>query len=106
MTMPTEFIRIIPYVLQLVVWIIALVAAIWMLRKGGAAAERIFLIGVALAIFSLLIMLTTVIVIVNTVASPDTVSVLSSISIIREVTYLWGIIFIIFAFWIKFKAGR
>jgi hypothetical protein len=115
MAQASEIIRDVFFALQLVVWIAAAILAIRMVRSSNTKADRLFLAGVALAIFDLFIMVLTWISVsqpvlnwmtgIKWIAGPDDLTpVLLGINVIRNCAYVAGIILIVYAFWLKFKA--
>ncbi|MFC1978177.1 hypothetical protein ACFLWS_07985 [Chloroflexota bacterium] len=92
----------------LVGWIVAVVLATIMLRRGGARAERFLLIGACL------MMLASVLTIPASalgiwllagreITNVQAVSWLSIFGLIRGVVSMAGIICLVYAFWVKFK---
>ena len=94
---------------SLVGWIVAVVLAAIMLRRGGGRAERFLLTGASLMLVQSLIAIpTTALSIWLTVdrgmANVEAASVLSIFGLVRGCIGLAGIICLVYAFWIRFKA--
>ena len=106
MYLPNEYIRVIPYMLQLIVWLVALIVALRIIKKEPGRAEQFFLIGVSLNIVGILLIVAWVIIFVmNGNSLPGIIiSNLPWISVVHECAILAGIICLVYAFWIKFKA--
>lgn len=95
----------------LVGWIVAVVLAAIMLRRGGGRAERFLLAGASLMLVQSLITIpTTALSIWLTVdrgmANVEAASVLSIFSLVRGCIGLAGIICLVYAFWVKFRLGK
>ena len=89
-------------------WIIAVVLAAIMLRRGGARAERFLLVGASLMLFaSLLAVPTSALGMWLTVdkgtASAQAALWLSIYSLVKGGISLAGIVCLVYAFWVKFK---
>ena len=102
---------LLPSAPSLVGWIVAVVLAAVMLRRGGARAERFLLAGAALMLAqSLLTIPTTALSIWLTadrgMANVAAASVLSIFSLVRGCIGLAGIICLVYAFWVKFRLGK
>ena len=93
----------------LVGWIVAIILAVIMLRRGGGRAERFLLAGASLMLVqSLIAILTATLSIWLTadrgMAATEAAFVLGMFGLIRGLVGLAGIICLVYAFWIKFKA--
>lgn len=93
---------------SLVGWIIAVVLATKMLRRGGSRAERFLLIGASLMLVQSLAAIPTSAVgnwlmIDRGMTSVKAASVLSIYGLIRGCIGLGGIICLVYAYWIRFK---
>jgi len=95
--------------LSLVGWIVVVVLATIMLRRGGGRAECFLLAGASLMLLQSLI--TTLTVALSTwlivdwgMANVEAASVLGMFGLIRGLVGLAGIICLVYAFWIRFKA--
>ena len=96
---------------SLVGWIVAVVLATIMLRRGGGRAERFLLAGASLMLSKSLIAIpTTALSIWLTVdrgmANVEAASVLSIFGLVRGCIGLAGIICLVYAFWVKFRLGK
>ena len=104
---------IIPTLIYVAAWVIAIVSAIIMVRYGGGKPERLLLIGVSLMLASSVVVsiwaaLMPWLVLKITEAGSDriTIAIISSIvNITRGLISFTGIIFLIYAFWRKFKTA-
>ena len=95
----------------LVGWIIAVVLAAIMLKRGGARAERFLLAGTSLMLVqSLVTALTSAIVTWLTsdrdITNVEIASVMGAFGLLRGIIGLAGIICLVYAFWAKFKMGK
>ena len=95
----------------LVGWIVAIVLATIMLRHGGGRAERFLLAGASLILSKSLIVIPTPALITwltvdRGMTNVEVVSVLSVFHIVISCIGLAGIICLVYAFWIKFKARQ
>ena len=95
----------------LVGWIIAVILAVIMLRRGGGRAERFLLAGASLRLVTCLIgipmpALAPWLVGEKGMVNLETVSILSVFSLVSSLTGLAGIICLVYAFWVKFKRGE
>ncbi len=95
----------------LIGWIVAVILAVVMLRRGGARAERFLLVGASLMLVQSLIAIpTTALSIWLTVdkgmANVEAASVLSIFGLVRGCIGLAGIICLVYAFWVKFRLGK
>ena len=94
---------------SLVGWIVVVVLATIMLRRGGGRAERFLLAGASLMLVQSLIAipttaLSTWLIVDRGMANVEAASVLSVFGLVRGCIGLAGIICLVYAFWIKFKA--
>jgi len=94
---------------SLVGWIVVVVLATIMLRRGGGRAERFLLAGASLMLVQSLITtltaaLSTWLVVDSGMANVEAASVLGMFGLIRGLVGLAGIICLVYAFWIRFKA--
>ena len=104
---------VLPTFIYVAAWIVAVVFAVIMVRDGGGKPERLLLIGVSLmlassVIASIWVALMPWLVLKLTEAGSDriTIAIISSIvNITRGFISLAGIIFLIYAFWRKFKTA-
>ena len=76
-------------------WIAVVILAAIMLRRGGGRAECFIIAGASLKLFSNLLN------IAEAASAPVSIYV-----IVRGVVGMAGIIFLVYAFWVKFKAGK
>lgn len=102
---------LIPSAPSLVGWIVAVVLATVMLRRGGGRAERFLLAGASLMLVQSLIAIpTTALSIWLTVdrgmANVEAASMLSIFGLVRGCIGLAGIICLVYAFWVKFRLGK
>jgi hypothetical protein len=114
MAQASEIIRNVFFALELIVWVAATILAIKMVRSTNTKADRIFLVGVALVLFDLLLMVLTWIVVSQQVSNwlvaiklitglDEMVPALLGISVLRNCSYVAGIFLIVWAFWLKYK---
>ena len=94
---------------SLVGWIVVVVLATIMLRRGGGRAERFLLAGASLMLVQSLITtlteaLSTWLIVDWGMANVEAASVLGMFGLIRGLVGLAGIICLVYAFWIRFKA--
>ena len=94
---------------SLIGWIIVIIVAVIMLKRGGGRAERFLLAGASLMLVqSLITVPTTALSIWLTVdrgmANVEAASVLSIFGLVRGCIGLVGIVCLVYAFWLKFKA--
>ena len=102
-----------PTLLNVAAWIVAITFAVRMVRGGGDRAERFLLIGVSLMLVSSVIasiwaalMPGLVIELTEAGTNRVTIAIISSIvNLIRGLITLAGIVFLIYAFWRKFKTA-
>ena len=92
-------------------WIVAVVLAAIMLRRGGARAERFLLAGACLMLLASVLSVPTSALgvwlhTVRDMTSVQAASWLSIFGLIRGVINLAGIICLVYAFWVKFKSGK
>lgn len=95
----------------LVGWIVAVVLAAVMLRHGGARAERFLLVGASLMLLGASLDIPTPALsmwlsVARGMTNVEAASVLSVFGLVRGVISLAGIICLVYAFWVKFKAAR
>ncbi|MFC1847377.1 hypothetical protein ACFLW5_00995 [Chloroflexota bacterium] len=94
----------------LVFWIVIIIFATVMLRRGGDRAERFLIAGASLKIVSNLLSIPAVAIVPWLVDrgynTTDAVSWRSGYGIFCNVISMAGIICLIYAFWVKFKAGK
>ena len=95
----------------LVGWIVALILAIIMLRRGGAIAERLLLIGACLMLLTYILAIPTSILGIWLRTSQEMTNVqvafwLSIFGLVRGLISLAGIVCLVYAFWVKFKSGK
>ena len=103
-----------PTFIYVAAWIVAVVFAVRMVRNGGGRPERLLLIGVSLmlansVIASIWAALVPWLVIELTEAGTDRVAIAfisSIVNITRGCISLAGIIFLVYAFWRKFKSRQ
>ena len=93
---------------SLVGWIVAVVLATIMLRRGGSRAERFLLIGASLMLLQSLVAIPTAalgtwLMIDKGVPNVKAASVLSIYGLIRGCIGLGGIICLVYAYWVRFK---
>jgi len=94
---------------SLVGWIVVVVLATIMLRRGGGRAECFLLAGASLMLSKSLIAipttaLSTWLIVDWGMANVEAASVLSVFGLVRGCIGLAGIICLVYAFWIRFKA--
>ena len=96
----------------LAAWIAAIVLSVIMLRRGGGRAEKFLLAGscvmFAQKLCNVTVSTVTQLLIIPSLlergwSSPTAVSVLSYINVFFGLVSLVGIIFLVYAFWIKFR---
>ena len=95
----------------LVGWIVAVVLAAIMLRRGGARAERFLLIGACLMLLASILAIPTSALGMwlhtgREMTNVQAASWLSIFGLIKGVISLAGIICLVYAFWVKFKSGK
>ena len=95
----------------LVGWIVAVVLAAIMLRRGGARAERFLLIGASLMLLASILAIPTSALsmwlsIGRGMANTQTAFWLSIFGLVRGLIGLAAIICLVYAFWVKFKTGK
>ena len=101
----TDFVRLIPYLLQLLIWAAAMVLAVRMYVKNQERPELLFLIATALILFDQVLVIVWALFIMNAVVTPAFVDAASApLTYVREGAYLAGVVLLILAFWLKFKA--
>ncbi|GAH79289.1 unnamed protein product [marine sediment metagenome] len=91
----------------LVGWIVAVVLAAIMLRRGGARAERFLLVGACLMLLASILVIPTAMWLrpIREMTNVQTTFWFSIFGLIRGVIHLAGIICLVYAFWVKFKPG-
>ena len=92
----------------LVGWIVAVVLAAIMLRRGGARAERFLLVGASLMLLASILAIPTSALGIWLHTGREMTNVqaafwLSIFGLIRGVISLAGIICLVYAFWVKFR---
>jgi len=95
----------------LVGWIVAVVLAVMMLRRGGARAERFLLVGACLMLLASILAIPTSafgmwLHTSREMTNVQAASWLSIFGLIRGAISLAGIICLVYAFWVKFKSGK
>ncbi|MBA7633815.1 hypothetical protein ES703_41386 [subsurface metagenome] len=100
-----------PNILYLVAWIVAVIFAVRMMRYQRGRAERFLLAGASLMLVQSLIAipttaLSTWLIVDRGMANVEVASVLSIFGLVRGCIGLAGIICLVYAFWIKFKASQ
>jgi len=95
----------------LVGWIIAVVLAAIMLKRGGARAERFLLIGACLMLLASILAIPTSafgmwLHTSREMTNVQAASWLSIFGLIRGLIGLAGIICLVYAFWLKFKTAK
>ncbi|MBA7636752.1 hypothetical protein ES703_44380 [subsurface metagenome] len=95
----------------LVGWIVAVVLAAIMLRRGRGRAERFLLAGASLMLVQSLIAITTTavstwLIVDRGMAIVEAASMLSVFGLVRGCIGLAGIICLVYAFWVKFGLGK
>jgi len=95
----------------LVGWIVAVVLAAIMLRRGGARAERFLVTGASLMLVGSLLDIPTPALsmwlsVAREMTNVQTAFWLSIFGLIRGIISLAGIICLVYAFWVKFKSGK
>lgn len=95
---------------NLVGWIVVIILATIMLRRGGGRAERFIITGASLKLFSNLLNIPAAAIVPWLVQGGATITDASSAAfiyeIIRGVVGMAGIACLVYAFWVKFKAGK
>ena len=91
----------------LVAWIVAIIVAVVMLRRGGGRAEGFLLTGSCLMLASRLFSVPTILIVPllldNGWSTARALSVLSGVGLFLGLVGLAGIVCLVYAFWIKFK---
>ncbi len=95
----------------LVGWIIAVIFASIMLRRGGSRAERCLVTGASLMlaqslITALIAAITTWLTFGRDITNVKMAAMMGAFGLIRGIIGLAGIICLVYAFWVKFKAGK
>ncbi len=95
----------------LVGWIVAVVLAVMMLRRGGTRAERFLLVGACLMLLASILAIPTSafgmwLHTSREMTNVQAASWLSIFGLIRGAISLAGIICLVYAFWVKFKSGK
>ncbi len=95
----------------LVGWIVAVVLAVMMLRRGGARAERFLLVGACLMLLASILAIPTSafgmwLHTSREMTNVQAASWLSIFGLIRGAISLAGIICLVYAFWVKFKSRK
>jgi len=95
----------------LVGWIIAVVLAAIMLRRGGARAERFLVAGTLLMlaqslITALIAAITMWLTFGRDITNVEMASVMGAFGLIRGLIGLAGIICLVYAFWVKFNQAK
>ena len=92
---------------SLVAWIVAIIVAVIMIRRGGGRAERFLLSGSCLMLVSALLSVPIPAIVPWLVeggaSRVEAASMISGFNLFRGLIGLAGILCLIFAFWIKFK---
>lgn len=90
-------------------WIVVIILAAIILRRGGRA-ERFIIVGASLKLFSNLLNIPAAAIVPWLIHGGATITYAtladSVYQILRGVVSMAGIIFLIYAFWLKFRAGR
>ena len=94
----------------IVAWIVGIVLAARMLKRGGGKAERLLLIGCCLMLAEMLISPFIHVLIIRlieerTITAQGIGLTSSIVQIPLGIISLAGIVCLVYAFWIKFKAG-
>lgn len=91
-------------------WIVVVILAAIMLRRGGGRAERFIIAGASLGLFSNLLSIPAAAIVPWLVQGGAAITDASSAAfiygIVRDVISMAGIICLVYAFWVKFKMGR
>ena len=91
----------------LVAWIVAIIVAVIMLRRGGGRAERFLLSGSCLMLVSTLFTVPMPAIapwlVEGGASRVEAASVISGFNLFRGLVGLVGILCLVYAFWIKFK---
>jgi len=100
--------RLLFLVPSLVGWIVAVVLAAIMLKRGGAKAERFLVIGASLMLLGSFLDIPTPALsmwlsVARGMTNVEAASVLSVFGLVRGCISLAGIICLVYAFWVKFK---
>jgi len=95
----------------LVGWIVAVVLAAIMLRRGGARAERFFLVGACLMLLASILAIPTQALNLwlhtgQGMPNAEIAFWLSMYGLFRGLIGLAGIICLVYAFWVKFKTAK
>ena len=95
---------------NLVGWVAVIILTAIMLRRGGGRAERFIIAGAGLKLLSNLFNIPAAAIVPWLVQGGTTISDASSTAfiyeIVRGVVGMAGIICLVYAFWVKFKAGN
>ena len=105
-----------PNILYLVAWIIAVFFAVRMLRYQGGRAERFLLVGASLMLINSMVTFAAAVLrpwlivwlaqIENTPGPASIPPLFLAIDSLRGCIFLAGIVCLVYAFWIKFKARQ
>jgi len=91
-------------------WVVVIILAAILLRRGGARAERFIVAGAGLKLLSNLLNVPAAAIVPWLVQGGATITDASSAAfiyeIVRGVVGMAGIICLVYAFWVKFKAGK
>jgi len=95
----------------IVAWTVAVVLAAIMLGRGGARAERLLLTGACLMLLASILAIPASVLgiwlhIDREMTSVQTASWLSIYGLGRGIISLAGIVCLVYAFWLKFRAGK
>ncbi len=96
---------------SLVGWIVVVVLATIMLRRGGGRAERFLLAGASLMLVQSLIAIPTTalitwLIVDRGMVNDEAASVFSIFGLVRGCIGLAGIICLVYAFWMKFNQAK
>ena len=91
-------------------WAVVIILAAVLLRRGGGRAERFIIAGAGLKLLSNLLNIPAATIVPWLVQGGATITDASSAvfiyEIVRGVVGMAGIICLVYAFWVKFKAGK
>lgn len=112
---PDILLNLFPEGIGLIAWVVAVVLAVKMIRRGGAKPERLLLTGTSLMLASSFIGSVFAVIrpllilwLAQTSGALSLNSIMpwfSGVSMFQGLVALAGIIFLVYAFWVKFKRG-
>ncbi len=104
-------ISILRYIPELLAWIVGIVLAVFMLRRGGGKAEKLLLAGCSLMFFTklaspLLHELVQSLMSERGMKNIDIAQTMGWVSLPMGILGLAGLVCLVLAFWARFRAGR